>query len=275
MKYGFIFSFILFFAFSSGLYSQNTYSIFGTVIDESTQKPVPGATIKVDNTNIGTYSSGKGKFKLPFLKDNVKLRIKSLGYDSKIIDVNVSANDTIVIKLKPNPIAMKGVQVTEKITANQIIERAIKRKKENLSKLKTFSGLLYSKLVIELNGSVFAGTDGKSVSVSTTIGGQVDKKFQLFLMETFSRTYRDYDKNVTSSEIIQRRQTANIATNDNMLALSSFFNFYDDNIRLFNTDMTTPLSTDALSYYDFELLERTILDDRFIYVIGVKPSSKV
>ncbi|MGA2296163.1 MAG: DUF5686 family protein [FCB group bacterium] len=252
-----------------------SYSITGVVVDANTKSPIAGATIRIENTNQGTYSSSQGKFKLPFLEGDVKIKVKSLGYESTYININEKNKDTLQIKLKPSPVQLKGVQVTEKITADQIIERAIKKKNENLAKLKTFSGLLYSKLVVELGGSMFGGVNGNSVSVSATLGQQVDKKYQMFLMETFSRVYKDYVMNISQTEIIQRRQTSNIAANQNIMAISSFFNFYDESIKLINAEMVTPLSSKAFSYYNFTLLDRSILDDRYVYIIGVKPSSDV
>jgi flagellin-specific chaperone FliS len=41
-----------------------------------------------------------------------------------------------------------------KIEPSEIIRRAIERKQNNLSKIKTFSGKLYSKLSMELGGSI-------------------------------------------------------------------------------------------------------------------------
>ncbi|MDP2364367.1 MAG: DUF5686 family protein, partial [Ignavibacteria bacterium] len=184
--------------------------------------------------------------------------------------------DSLFVKLKPTAVLLSGVEKTAEIEATEIVKRAIERKADNLKILKTFKGTLYSKLVFEIGGSAFDAATGKdnSLVVSATIGkNKVDAKFQMFVLETFSNVMQDYEKKITRTNIIQRRQTSNMPASNNVLAIGNFINFYDDNMKFFNVDMITPLSKDALSYYKFNLLEKSVLDDRYIYVLEVLPNS--
>jgi hypothetical protein len=199
-----------------------------------------------------------------------KLKVSSLGYETSTFSVE-AAEDSLNIVLKPASVKLKGVEVTGKIDANEIIKRAIARKDENLKKLKTFSGTLYSKLVLELAGSIFAGAKEGGLQVGSTLGEKAPEKFKMFVLETFSHVYKDYEKNISRTDIIQRRQTSNIPPQQNLLAIGNFLNFYYDEIDMLNTKIPTPLSSSAFSYYNFELLERTVLDDRFVYLIKVEP----
>jgi hypothetical protein len=72
---------------------------------------LPGATIQIIKTNNGTYTNSYGRFRLPFLTGEKKLRISSLGYESKEVGVNSNMKDTLFITLKPSSVMMKGVQV--------------------------------------------------------------------------------------------------------------------------------------------------------------------
>ena len=254
------------------------YSVKGIVLDKETGKAVPGASIRIEGTNKGTYSSSGGKFKLPFIQGNIILNINSIGYESSKIKINENNRDTLVIRLNPSSVRLEGIEKTAAIEPEEIIKRAISRKQENLSKLKTFKGLLYSKLVFEMNGAPFsnASKDGNNIVINAAVGDKKENdKFQYFILESFSDVMKDYDKKITRSYIKQRKQTANISPNNNVMSITDFVNFYDENINFINTEMITPLNKDALSYYNFRIIEKTILGDRYVYILEVKPKTEL
>jgi hypothetical protein len=260
--------------FTSITFAKADYSVYGEVYNEKTKEAIPGATIKIKNTTKGTYSSSRGKFRIPFLKGNQTLKISSLGYYSKEISVTPDT-DTLIVYLEPGTIMLRGVTKEADIEVDEVIRRAIERKQDNVKKLETFQGTLYSKLVMELGGDMFeAGSDGSGFSLSGTIGDKAPDKFKMFVMETFSEVKNDFVKNKRHVEILQRRQTSNMEAQNNLLAMGDFINFYSEEIEFLNTTMATPLSSNAFSYYDYEMLDKTILDDRYIYVIKVIPNTR-
>ncbi len=268
----FILSFLFFTA--NLLTADSGYSISGRIINEKDGSPIPGASIRVAGTNKGAYSSTRGFFRVPFLEQGVKLKIKSIGYNTKFVEVS-NNQDSVIVKLQPSPVRLNKATVVGDIEPEEVIKRAIGRKEDNQKKLKTMQGKLYSKLVMELDGSVFAKADNNSVSITATFGEEVPEYYKMFIMETYSRRFNDYEENVYKTEIIQRRQTSNLDPEKNLMALGSFFNLYDDEIKFIDAKFVTPLSSDALDFYDYEMLGRNILDDRFIYEIGVKPQTEV
>jgi hypothetical protein len=130
---------------------------------------------------------------------------------------------------------------------------------------------------VELDGSIMSSIQGNSISISTSSNKDTNsgKKYKMFLLETFSNVMQDYEKNVRQTEIIQRRQTSNIKANENILAIGNFLNLYNDKIKVISTEFTTPLAEDALSYYKFKILEKTLYDDKYVYVIEVIPDSRI
>ncbi|MBX3042112.1 MAG: carboxypeptidase-like regulatory domain-containing protein [Candidatus Kapabacteria bacterium] len=249
----------------------------GTIVDNSNGKTIPGASINVAGTNRGTYTSAKGFFRLKARQGDTLL-IRSIGYASHKYIV-AKENLNIEIKLKSIPVKTGDVNVTASITPEQIIERAVKKRDENIKKLRTFSGELYSKVVMELGGSLLsagAGDDG-SFSISATFGAddEVDDSKRFFIMETYSTLMKDYEKNITEAVINKRRQTANIPADNNLMAISDFISFYDDEINFLKTRIPSPVGKYAISSYNFEIAERINYDDRFIYVMNVIPNSKI
>ncbi len=252
----------------------NNYIVAGRVVDRETGQPVAGVTLRETESNKGTYTSTNGTFRLPLPLGRHKIKFSSLGYESLRIDVDGRA-DSLVIRLKPLPVSMKGVEVTGDIDVDFIIKRAIRQKIRNLNKIKTFSGLLYSKLVLETGGNLIGAAGDNSFSVSgpfSASGSENEMKY--LVMETFSRNYSDFTKNLVCYDIIQRRQTANIKPQSNLLAFGNFLSFYGETIKLLNAEIPAPLNARALDYYKFELKEKKMLDDRYVYIISVKPKSR-
>ncbi len=251
-----------------------TYSVFGEISDKDNGEAITGATIKVVGTNKGTYSSTRGKFKIPFLTGKNQLKIMSIGYESQFIDVD-EKTDTIMVKLVASSVKLKEATVLGNIEPTEVIKRAIERKQENQKKISTFKGLLYSKVVMELDGNIFGGASGNSISIGTNFNKKAPEQYKMFVLETFTRMYSDYEKNVNFKEIIQRRQTANIKPNDNVMAIGNFFNLYKDEVDFINVNFVTPLSKDALDYYNYKILRKNILDNRYIYEIEVMPKTDI
>ena len=68
MRYLHLYSTLLFFSL---LFSKEESSIRGVILDYSNQKPLPGANIYIENSDIGTVSNDLGAFSLPI--DNLKI----------------------------------------------------------------------------------------------------------------------------------------------------------------------------------------------------------
>ena len=270
-----IFFILTAFLLSSILLNAKEITLQGIIIDSQNGAPVPGATIRMADGSRGTYSNSRGEYRLR-VEENTNLLIRSLGYESTNITAK-SGNDNIDVKLKPSSVLLSGVKVVGDITVEEIIKRTIARKEENLEKIKTFSGLLYSKLSVEMDGSAFtsAESDGNSMTLGASIGEKAPEKFKMFVLETFARNFRDKEKEVSHTSILQRRQTKNIEPQDNMLAIGEFINFYDDEFNFLQVKLGSPVGEDALDNYDFELRGRTTLDDRYVYIIDIQPSSSL
>ncbi len=270
---------LLLFCFFTELKAEETRLVTGIVIDAETERPIAGATIRLVESNKGTYTNSYGRFRLLAPYGRQILRISSLGYQSLRINLQDRA-DSIVIKLKSSPVMLRDVEVVANITADQVVSRAISKKRANMRKINTFSGLLYSKLTMELGGSLLetnSSTPGQltiAAPLSTKKTEKPDDSYKLFVMETFSRNYIDFPKNVNHTEIIQRRQTSNIPAESNVLALGNYQSFYEERINIVNADFATPLATDAFSFYNFDIIDRTMIDNRYVYILSVIPKTK-
>ncbi len=275
---------ILFFVVCYATNAQN-FAIIGKVLDASTSKPIAGANVQISNSNRGTYTTGSGFFKLPNVSVGSRIIIQSLGYEQKAFEVTHWISDTVLIFLNPSPVQMGEVEKVGEIEVDEIIRRAINKKKENLFKFKTLQANLYSKLSVEFQslgfeisgeeqnqGGTVIRARAKKTSKKDTIAQEFIKNF---ILETYSNLYVDYENKVKYSEITHRRQTANIPSALNTIVLNEFLNFYDETIKISNTEFVTPLSEKALSFYRFELLGKELYGDLFVYNIKVIPNTNL
>lgn len=234
--------------------------VTGTVLDATNREPVVGATVRLADRSRGTYTQRNGAFRLPIPAGTYRVVVSSIGFLSDTLTITTGA-PAITVMLTPAAVEIGGAMVTADLSADDIVRNAINRKAENLQRLKTFNGLLYSKFSLDITGNAF---------------GQLGDEDRAVIMETFSRYYYDSEeKPPIHIDIVNRRQTANIPSEGNLFALGNFVSFYDDEIPLLNARVMTPLADDAFSRYRFEYGESERIGDEKVFVIKVIPTTRV
>ncbi len=266
--------------------SETTFTIQGSITDGDTKQPVVGASIRVVDTRKGTYSGVSGFFRIALPNGKYTIEVKSLGYQTRTLPITQETTN-LNIQLRPAAVKLNTVQVTADIDADNVIRRAIERKEENLKKISTFTGSLYSKLNLELNGKGLNALPGgggqrgsnrvrsRGGSIGISTDGELSEQNSFFIAETFSKVYRDNVQKRYHAEILQRRQTANIDKQQNLIAIGNFISFYDESIKIISADILSPLSSDPFDRYKFTLQDRTTLGDKLVYVIKVEPKSEI
>jgi len=112
---------LLFFFLISTSLSYGQQLMEGTIVDESTGKPVPFASISVEGTTQGTSANKFGQFSLS-VKQPFTLRVTCIGYETKVIS---SMQFFSRIALTPAATQLEDVIVTNKpIHPDRIVEKA-------------------------------------------------------------------------------------------------------------------------------------------------------
>jgi uncharacterized protein DUF5686/carboxypeptidase-like protein len=244
--------------------------ITGRIVDSKTKESVVSASVRLLGTSKGTYANREGIFKLPGVNKGDKLKFTAIGYQSETVVISNESN--LEIKLVPESVKMSEATVTDEIAVEEIIKRAVANKEANQKKIKTVEQSLFSKVKVELGGALY--------EFENPLPGTGDKELERdlwenIIAETYSKSYKDFEKKISKDVIIKRRNTANFKPEYNLISLSSFVNFYADEIGINNTRFTSPLSEDALDEYEFKLISRELYDDKFIYVIEFMSVSNV
>ncbi len=100
--------------------------ISGTVVDETDNGPLPGASVVVEGTQTGTMTDSNGRFRLRTDRDSGALTIGFVGYDTQRVRFSTSGGTTYVglIALHPLAVALKEVVVV----GHGVIDMADERK---------------------------------------------------------------------------------------------------------------------------------------------------
>lgn len=90
-------------------------NISGIVMDG--RYVLPGVTVNIKDTKIGTVTDANGRFTLPVVPDKSVLSLGYVGYDNK--QIKVSNQDSLVIAMEPNHGALNEVVVVGYGTAKK------------------------------------------------------------------------------------------------------------------------------------------------------------
>ena len=113
IKRGSLFFFMCLFQFG---FSQSQLSISGTVKD-SKGAPLPGASVLVINSNLGTSTDFDGNFSFNKVLSNAKLSVSYLGYITQVVSVNNKSIINVVLEEDANSldeIVVIGYQTVKK-----------------------------------------------------------------------------------------------------------------------------------------------------------------
>ncbi|MGC3948081.1 MAG: carboxypeptidase-like regulatory domain-containing protein [Chryseolinea sp.] len=122
--------FILLFAFEA--HGQESFvTIQGRLIDQSTNEPIPYASIQVLGASIGTTTNDDGRFvfHVPIALEVKAIRVSALGYDHFEASVTSMTRGEQKITLKPGITMLDEVTIKAKkdLTAKEIVKTAVSK----------------------------------------------------------------------------------------------------------------------------------------------------
>src|SRR5690606_23455945 len=112
---------LLLFCSSSWVNAQNSRSIQGTVIEKSTNEAIPGASVQIQGTTVGTVTDLNGQFTLDVTTEDPVLVVSFIGFATQEIPVGNSNNYTVYLEselsnLQEVVVVGYGTQKRERIT---------------------------------------------------------------------------------------------------------------------------------------------------------------
>ena len=230
--------------------------IEGTVTDSISNKPLDLVTVRVIGSGITTLTNADGRYRLLLAPGTWKLHFSHVAYASQTDTVTVDSNDVMLdVPLERTVYELKGATVYIRAydPAQEIILQAIARKKDILNQLADYSYDAYTKVVI---------TDLEKQGAES-----------IFLIAE-SQTTAYWEKPGKYKEVITaRKQSGNVNAETNLVTVGRILNFNANRIDFGQYSIVSPTATDALSSYNYYLIDTVYLDGRTVFRLEVEPKS--
>ncbi|NUN08270.1 MAG: carboxypeptidase-like regulatory domain-containing protein [Ignavibacteriaceae bacterium] len=223
--------------------AQNRLHISGNVRDSITGEPLPFANVMIRGTSIGSVTDMSGNFSMSLTRGKGVLLISMVGYNTYKFTYDEKLKDTtLTVLLQSAVYELPPVTITGEDPGVAVMRGVIERKIKQKERLSTYTYDLYTKFIV----STDTITAGRSSGLrDTTI-------FSIF--ESFSKGYYK-EPGKYFNEIYRRRQSVNVPPQANFVAFGTNINLYDDIVNLVGEEVYTPFHPDAVSFYDFKLLQ--------------------
>lgn len=118
-------SVIIFCVISQLVFSQKSIIITGKVIDEISQKPLQGATIRVQNSNYGSITTKNGSFSFSIpAKRHVSILISLLSYTKRVKEIDITDDQdsiNIIVNLTPSYSAIDTVAIYSSLKPDTLV----------------------------------------------------------------------------------------------------------------------------------------------------------
>ncbi len=243
-------------------------SINGIVIDESSNQPLPFATIKTNNLSYA-MTSVEGEFIIRCKTYPVNLAVSHIGYQTKNIVIRAKSEKSIEIKLLPKEENLDPITIdSPENVASTLIKKAIQRKKQNNPRkaLQSFSYKSYNKLKItEDNHAKLETQDTTNIDMQ-----RMFNETHSFLSEKIS--HHQFSKGVGEKEtVLAKKMTGFKKPIYNVLSIKIQSNsLYEEDYTIFNNKYISPLSNKALRNYYYKILGTT-QDEKPAFVVLFQP----
>lgn len=193
-----------------GIISVNaqSYTISGSLTDDTNGEDLIGVTIVEDGTYTGTTTNAYGFYSLTLKEGKRKIKFSYMGFESYYYDIDLTSDKTLDIKLKPTITQLEAVTITAKRDNDNIRSSQMsvaKMEVKDLEKVPVLMGekdILKSIQLLPGISTVSEGSSGFSVR-----GGSIDQNLILLdeaplysashLMGFFSVFNSDALKNVS------------------------------------------------------------------------------
>ncbi len=269
------------FLFSLQSFAQKTCT--GIVLDYDTEEPISFASIWIKHSNKGCLTQLDGSFSITLYSPQDTLIISAVGYQEKAIEYSEIKTKEITIRLIPAAIILEATVIRPgKNKAIPIVKQAIKNRRENSpDRINEISYLEYNKLTINLSDFDSSIFNNKFVQKHPEIlikANDYDSTWSipLYFSERLSYQKKTADNYPESVEIAKNQYGSAFINSDittkYINSLNQDLTFYG-NLRFLTKDFISPISPQALIYYEYYLRDSIKHENTTYYQIKFKPKN--
>ncbi len=228
------------------------------VVSDGTGAPLSFASVYIQGTSQGTTTNIEGEYELPLAPGTYQLVFQYVGYEQRVEQVKLGTEPlelNVVLREETYQLDEIVVRADAEDPAYAVIRKAIAKRKYYRDLVEAYSADVYIKGNIKF-------LDAPERFMGQEIGdmmGSLDSNRQgiIYLSESQSKLYfQEPDRMKEEVEYTK------VSGNDNGFGFNSAsamdFNLYE-NYSLLGRQIISPIASNALSYYDYQL-EGTLFD---------------
>ncbi len=259
--------------------------VSGKVTDAETGEPLPFVNILFKGTKSGTITDLDGYYSIETYYASDSLKASFIGYETKTLKVRRDQEQQLDFQLQISAIQLEVAEIRPDEAENPAfaIIRGILRNKDinNREKLKAYEYEVYNKVEFDLNNLSEEFMERKIFKPFQFAFDNLDSSEEkvylpVFMTENLSNFYYRKDPK-TSKEVINAAQVSGIENNSVNQFLGDMYqnvNIYDNNIIVFGKSFVSPVSNSGFAFYDYYLLDSTLIGDKWCYQIKFQPKRK-
>lgn len=242
-------------AVPGALLAQATGVVTGTVTAAATDAVVRLASVRVVGGSASTLTNDAGRFRLVLPVGDQRLEVRRIGFQPATVRVAVTAaGATIDVRLERLAVTLERVRITARDDeARRIITAAIRRKQETRGQLHDYHYDGDVRVVVR-------NLDKPADSASSV----------LFVTQTRTSAYWETPGRYQET-IVARRQTGNLAAEQNLIGVGQIANFSRDRLQIGRFELPSPIADDALDRYDFRVLDTLAAEGRRVFRLSLEP----
>lgn len=259
-------TFLMFFLFIGNAFSNGP--IKGTILDNTTQEPLPFVNIWIKGTTTGTSSDINGNFTLEYnFSDSTIIAFSFLSYESQELKFGNIKHDTdLKIRLKQERQAIQEVEVNpDNRYARSIIKSIIRNKKRNNPD--NINEINYQKYIRK---SIFLSNLSKNITlkksfadVKTAFIPQTDSTvaMPIFLNErelsySINKKEKKFEEHLDNSkEECIMPQMQNVINTVVGRKIATKANFYNNQVNVLNRGLPSPIAWNNQMFYNIYLVD--------------------
>jgi hypothetical protein len=264
------------------LLNQAQYIISGKVFAAGDKEALPFVSVIIKGTTIGAQTDFDGNFVINSPKLGDSLIAVYIGYKRLARAIKQAEKQVINFPMETAGLSLDEVVIESgENPAHRIIRNCVKNKyKNDKNQLDAYEYEVYNKLEFDLTRIPKDMRDKKILKPIAFIFDNVDSSFSgekpslpFFIIESLSEFYYKSSPK-RKKEVVVASKITGIENSSVSQVLGDMYqnvNIFDNNILVFNKQLPSPLSENALFYYKFYLQDSAFENNQYIYHISFKP----
>lgn len=259
--------------------------VTGKIIDSVTKVPLVSCNVYSLHSGIGVVTDENGKYAFSIDQNTDSIVISMIGYKKMINAVTKAAKQEIDFEAVPVSTSMQAVVILLKskyTRAQKLIKKVIKNKPlNNVFDNQSYQCQIYDKIEIDFknipeklqNSRLMKPLTFAFDNVDTTKDNQ--KVLPVYLSESNAHFY--YKTNPRKERYDYTAIKSSGLNNKSILtyleSLYNAINIYDNNIKFMDVNYISPITENALTFYNYQILDTVVFDHQSCIQVQFSPKA--